>query len=123
MTRPKLTKPPTKANYPVEYKAWYDMTRYYPPKYAWRTFREFLRDFGPRPSRSHAFDFGRKRWRKQSRRRGVLVHVFGESRTIVAWSREFGISPKTLQWRLSHGWDPETAILLPVDECRRRKET
>lgn len=92
----------------------------------WRdSFDAFYADMGPRPSEKHTIDRinGRKnyqpdncRWATQreqqnNRSNNHVVQAFGESHTLMEWSRITGLNRSTIQQRLVKlGWPPEIAL-------------
>jgi lambda repressor-like predicted transcriptional regulator len=91
--------------------------------------RCFLDDMGPRPSSDHSID--RKdsnkdyspdncqwatRVEQQNNRSNNVVLVFQDKPlTVAQWSRETGISSRTLRSRLARGWSVEMTLTLPLD--------
>lgn len=90
----------------------------------WREFKNFYADMGPRPSAKHSierknndgnYDPENCRWATQSEQMqntsAVKLLTFnGQSKSLAAWSREFGVKQTTLSARLRRGWPVERAI-------------
>jgi len=88
----------------------------------------FLSDMGPKPGPEYSLDRidGSRgyspencRWATlstQNRNRSIsrFVEAFGERKTLVEWSEEFGIAHATIAARLNNGWSPDDALLRPV---------
>lgn len=131
----------------AEYMAWENMkSRCYNKKFPqfndyggrgievceqWRgpkSFQNFLKDVGPRPSAQHSLDRfpnpdgnyepGNVRWatRKEQNRntsKNVFLTVDGVSRTISEWCELKGLMHNTVRGRLARGWTEETAVNTP----------
>ena len=80
-------------------------------------FVEFLRELGPRPSRSHSLDRidgdagyepGNVRWAtksvQNSNKSGFLVEFGGERMTIAGWADRLGLNPSSLRMRFSRDY-------------------
>jgi hypothetical protein len=101
----------------------------------WRkSFAEFLRDMGPRPSVRHSIDRidargdyepGNCRWAtilEQNRRRSCtkVATINGCTRPLVEWANEYRIPYAALCNRLLRGWTLEKALATPLGKWRRR---
>lgn len=99
-------------------------------------FVAFASDMGPRP-RGHTleridndgnYEPANCRWATRdeqlsNRRNCVYVTINGETRTVTAWARIFGIKGHTVHERIRLGWDAVDALRLPVDKSQRYKST
>jgi hypothetical protein len=56
-------------------------------------------------------------------RRNHYVFYNGKTHTIAEWAEIIGISPKTIQSRLSSGWNIKDALNKPVRRCKKRKSS
>jgi Inorganic Pyrophosphatase len=93
----------------------------------WATFRQFLKDMGPRPSREHSLD--RKdnakgyskdncRWatkfeQGRNKQNNVFLTFNGRSLILRDWAAELGVSVKRLEWRLYAGWPIDQVLTVP----------
>lgn len=118
-----------------EYRAWRIMrSRCRDPRRAhhfglkvakrWDVFENFLADMGRKPSPRHTLDRkdGTKgyspsncRWatpleQQQNTRKTKLVTFRGETLSVSAWARRFGVKPTTLHERLRRGWTMKKAV-------------
>ncbi len=89
-----------------------------------RSFSEFIRDMGARPSPEHSVDRidpngnyepGNVRWGSEeeqcnNRRDNRFIEFDGQRLTISQWSRKLGINKLTIKHRLDYGWPPEKAL-------------
>jgi len=67
------------------------------------------------------YEPGNCRWvtqmkQQNNRRINRFIEFQGEERTLMEWSREFGIKYATLSARLKYGWDIERALFTPVGD-------
>lgn len=95
---------------------------------AWRSsFKAFFRDMGSRPSPQHTldrinndgnYDPGNCRWataseqKRNSRAAKLLTHN-GQTKTIVAWAEDLGVSRFLIRKRIAAGWSAEDALTKP----------
>jgi len=88
-----------------------------------KSFENFLEDMGPRPAgmtlerKDSNGDYTPEncKWadrieQANNRRISHKITVDGRTLSLSQWSREVGISPSTLGYRLSQGWSPEKAL-------------
>jgi len=131
--------------YPREYGAWKDMrARCRNPNNTdwkdyggrgiticaeWEDFAKFFADMGPKPSRSHSLDRrevngnyepANCRWadaemQASNQRRVHLLTINGQSKTVAAWARYFGIDRTKAEYRLKMGMKPEVAFKDDID--------
>lgn len=100
---------------------------------AWDDFSVFFADMGLCPEghqldridNSRGYEPGNCRWttstqNNRNRRSTRLVPAFGETKPVVQWAEERGLSPELLLWRLNRGWSPELAIGTPVRPMKKR---
>jgi len=130
--------------YNPEFKAWADMkTRCYNKNYKrfddyggrgiriskrwFHSFRSFLIDMGPRPSKIHSLDrinndgnYTKKncRWatdKQQCRnnRRNIILEHEGEKHCMAEWSAIKGIRADTIYTRIKRGWSISDALNYP----------
>lgn len=103
-----------------------------------RSFLEFLRDVGPRPSLGHSIDRypdnaggyepGNCRWATRSEQRknqrpgtrGRLITYAGRCLSVRGWAAATGISGSTIGHRLRAGWPVEVALTAPVAADKSR---
>jgi hypothetical protein len=98
-----------------------------------RSFDEFLKDMGPRPSPKHSLDRinnngsyrpANCRWAtsiEQARNKynTRLLTYAGRSLTIKEWAAEIGIKPLTLMQRVQNGWSVERALTTTTDRKKK----
>jgi hypothetical protein len=89
----------------------------------WKSFSNFLADMGERPAgmsieridNSKGYYPENCKWagaKEQARNKETTPHIMfrGVLRKRIELAEEFGISTKTLRYRLTHGWDIEKAL-------------
>ena len=94
----------------------------------WRlSYSAFLSDVGVRPSPAHSLDridsaadyeptnvrWATKTQQMRNTSGNRFVVVGGESRCIAEWAEISGVKPKTIGFRLRHGWDAREAVFSP----------
>lgn len=99
----------------------------------WKTFQYFLDDMGERPSLRHQIDRidnergyepGNCRWvlpveQQNNRRNSSRIEFRGETKSVTEWARQLGLGPKTIHYRLKHGWSIENALMAPPSRVNR----
>ncbi len=94
----------------------------------WRSFENFLKDMGDRPSRKHSLDRKNNskgyfkancQWstrdEQAANKRTVPVLRFrGKNAPRPTWAKEFGIKLPTLNSRLARGWSVKRALTTPL---------
>lgn len=100
---------------------------------AWRDFKAFIADMGPRPSMQHSLDrypnkdgnyeLGNVRWatlseqaRNQHRNqhRNHILTVNGVSDCLAGWAERTGLSKEVIRQRLLRGWSMTRAVTTPL---------
>lgn len=94
----------------------------------WQDFALFREDMGPRPPGGTLercdvdgpYSPDNCRWaspveQANNRRNNRWLTIAGETLTLAQWARRAGITQGRLNYRLSHGWQPETAIAMQSD--------
>ena len=98
----------------------------------WDSFAAFLEDMGPRPSPQHTierrdndgnYEPSNCYWATKAEQNGNrsicrMMPAFGETLSLSAWARKFGIGKELLHRRLADGLSLEDALRLPVREKR-----
>lgn len=94
----------------------------------WRTFRNFLADMGPKPTRKHSIDRldsdgyyvpGNCRWATHTEHmrntsRSVMIEYQERTMSVQECAELAGISAKMIERRLREGWSPDDAISKPI---------
>lgn len=100
---------------------------------AWRDFRRFYADMGPRPqgctlervNNSAGYSKTNCEWRThkdQSRNKSdnKLLTVRSKALCLSAWAKELAISHETIRFRLRRGWSAERALFTPLMHAQTR---
>jgi hypothetical protein len=93
----------------------------------WRdSFEAFLTDMGPRPGPGYSIDRINCRWatarqQQQNLRSNRLITFGGETKPLIVWAREKGLTKRSLQFRLNNGWPVERALTTPLIPFGQRK--
>lgn len=103
----------------------------------WRhSFRAFLADMGPRPSRYHTLDrrendkgynpdncrWATQREQQQNRRNNVRLTLDGETLCVAEWSRRTGLTEDVIYRRIKNGWDVNMILKTPAGQGPRRPD-
>lgn len=95
----------------------------------WRdNFSAFLRDMGPRPSPEHSIErkhvdkgyskenccWATKKEQANNRSTNLRLTLNGQTKTLMQWCEEYGISHATVSSRLAMGWSLIDALTKPV---------
>lgn len=93
----------------------------------WHDFQTFLRDMGEAPpgtsidrvDNNLGYSKANCRWASKIEQANNKCNshrlvAFGKSQTLAQWSREIGMRPATLHYRIRTGWPPERALTEPV---------
>jgi hypothetical protein len=92
------------------------------------SFEDFYKDMGPRPSPQHSldrinvdgnYDPSNCRWSTKmeqcnNKRTNHLYELGGETRTVAAWARHYGVRQGLVRVRLCQGWTIGDALQLPI---------
>ena len=60
--------------------------------------------------------FATMKEQNNNKRDNVFIEINGERKTMKQWSEAIGIGFTTLKERIHRGWEPELAVLAPVDK-------
>lgn len=98
----------------------------------WHSFDNFLADMGERPpgtsldrkDNDHGYTHSNCRWATKAEqasntRANSYVEFKARTLTQAQFSREIGMSQKTVNWRLRHGWTPEQVAITPPNSGNR----
>lgn len=91
------------------------------------SFAAFLQDVGLRPSPQHSleridvdgnYEPGNVTWetakaQARNRRSSLRIAIDGEVKSLPEWAAIYGLSRKTIEWRIKNGWDPAKAVITP----------
>lgn len=103
-----------------------------------KTFEEFFKCVGRKPSKAHSIDRfpksnghyekGNVRWATQkeqgnNRKNNVFIKFKNQRKTASEWSKLFNINYSTLRERLKRGYSVKRALLTPVNVKFSNKET
>lgn len=98
-----------------------------------KSFDNFYRDMGERPTKSHSIDrinnskgYSKEncRWatrleQSRNRRNSVFLTLGGVTKHLGEWSKDVGIPPKRIYQRIRAGWSVHDAIMTPTGKDRR----
>ena len=89
------------------------------------SFENFLEDMGERPKgktldridNDSGYSPENCRWadiktQSNNKRSSKFITFNGKTQTCIQWAREFGIEPKTLLYRIKHGWEIKEALTM-----------
>lgn len=94
------------------------------------SFENFLKDVGPRPTRTHQLDkeagvpggteygpgttqWSTKRQNNRNKRTNVIIEYNNQKLSLIEWAETTGISYRALQHRFARGWTIERALTTP----------
>lgn len=91
------------------------------------SFEKFFSDMGARPSKRHTLErknnargyspknceWATARQQLRNTRRNVVVTLNGKAQCLTDWANHFGINIATVRWRISAGWDIDSALKTP----------
>ena len=102
----------------------------------WRSFSQFLKDMGPRPSSQHSLDridvnrnyapdnckWATKSEQQRNRRDNPRLTCKGRTQAVKDWAEQLGVTNATIMWRVKH-WGIERALSIPAsaDHQQRRR--
>jgi len=101
---------------------------------SWASFRVFVGDMGPKPSKSHTLDridndgpyckencrWATRKEQQNNTRGNHLLTLDGVTRTTAEWADFLGVNVGTLRARICRGWSDAAVLTTPVTSRSRR---
>lgn len=98
-------------------------------------FGRFIQDMGPRPSDRHSLErkdndrgyspsncvWATRAEQNRNNRRAVLLTHDAQTKNLIDWAKETGVSQDTISRRIKRGWTVEDALTTPSTRTNRKR--